>query len=164
MTLLDEATRRATELALAQSMVNDHTGWFRANASDLLVEVGAPEVDLAGMWIGRRQGFSEATDPECVLLALEQCLEEHGMPLREAFQEPRGATVALDKVDKNLRCNKDWRQYYMHALDYHGGEEGVTITRFGGVNCTPIKKRPSGEKYLILEPGQEPMGSADDEG
>jgi len=146
---IEEAQQRMEELAVAKSIVQQHEAWLK----DYVKEHG--EIDHAGLWCGLRQSFKEVDNPQMVLLALLDSIEQDGMPLAEAFVEPRGAFTALQKVSKNLRGNKDWRDVYMKNLDFHGGEEGATIFEFGSVQSSPVKSRPSGEKSVILEPGEE---------
>lgn len=137
------------DLALAKSIVTNAESLIR----DYCQEHG--EVDHAGLWNGRRQGFSEVTDPDVILPAVAALLEYDGMPLEVLFEEKDGKDIALQKINKNLRGNKEWRPYYMNQLDSHAGEDGELITRYGAVNCNPVKNRPSEEKYVILEPGEE---------
>ena len=144
-----EILQAMEDLALAKSIVTNAESLIKTYC----LEHG--EVDHAGLWCGSRQTFKEVDDPDVILAAIVDCIETDGMPLGTMFEEARGGDVAIQKVSKNLRANKDWRSIYMTRFDFHGGEDGGRMYSYGAVSCTPVKSRPSEEKYVILEPGEE---------
>ncbi|KKL48019.1 hypothetical protein LCGC14_2329740 [marine sediment metagenome] len=151
MNVPKEILQAFEDLALAKSIVTNAESLIKAYCEE------HGEVDHAGLWCGRRQTLKEVDDPDVSLAALEQCVEYDGMPLEEMFREPEGNAIALQKISKNMRGNKDWRPQYMAHFDYAAGEDGGSLYVYGAVSCTPVKNRPSEEKYIILEPGEEKM-------
>ena len=136
------------DLALGKSIVTNAESLIKGYCEE------HGEIDHAGLWCGRRQTFKEVDDPDVILAALVDCMDIDGLPLEEMFSERGGDAIALHKVSKNLRSNKDWREVYMTRFDFHGAEDGGTMYSYGDVSCNPVKNRPSEEKYIILEPGE----------
>lgn len=142
---LDEARECIRLYAHATRTVNN----TKQRLMELWPEVG--NIDAHGMWMGGRQGFNEAYKPTILLQALINVATERGFPLvDELFAQ-------LDRhAMKRLAEHPEWKDYIVTEIKRLDPEdEGLTL-HWGGVNFSPVKTRPSDEKYRVLERGDEP--------
>jgi hypothetical protein len=142
--LIKEAEAKMEEYALAKRTVNQLDEWFKSHQNQL------PQISAHGMWFGRRQQFKEVYKQQVFIDAVMMVIEEYELPIRDILM------LLSNGQMKDITYFDVHGEYVRSAVKASDEQDGGIEKKHGKVGTSPIKKAPSENNYVILEPGEEP--------